>query len=142
MSGTAKSFWGERWPPRSSTTIFKPLGPSSLAMMPPVQPMPTMTISTGGSLVTMFVLPSTHVCDAGRLGDEAPAVVELLDVLGIVGMDAGEAQHLPADLVLVAAIDRVGKHAFHHVLVKQVEKCAARQSARKSDLAGGQILEK
>src|SRR5262249_17296213 len=118
MSGTEKSFWVERWPPRSSTTIFNPVGPSSLAMMPPVQPMPMMTISTGGSLVAMIVLPSTHVCNADRVRHETATVAVFLDVLGIVGIDAGKAQHLPSDLVPVAAVDRVGKHAFHHVLIE------------------------
>src|SRR5262245_46603964 len=106
ISGTAKSFCGTREPPRSSTVILRPVGPSSFARMPPVQPMPTMTMSTGGSLVAMCAPPSGHVCDADGIGGEAPSVVVGLDVLGVVRGDAGEADHLPADLVAVAAIDR------------------------------------
>src|SRR5262245_37152277 len=125
ISGTAKSFCGERCAPRSSTRIFSPVGPSSLARMPPVQPMPMMTMSTGGSLVAMMHPPSRHIGDADGIGGEAPSVVVGLDVFGIVGGDAREADHLPADLVAVAAIDRVREHPLHHVVVEHREEGAA-----------------
>src|SRR5689334_15507551 len=121
MSGTAKSFCVERGPPRSSATILRPVGASSLAMMPPVQPMPTIRISTGGSLVAMAA-SSGHIRDADGIGREAAAVAVLLYIFGVVGHHAREAQHLPGDLVLVAAVDRVGEHALHHVLIEHGEE--------------------
>src|SRR5882762_9699895 len=119
MSGTEKSFCVLRGAPRSSATILRPVCASSLARMPPVQPMPTMRMSTGGSFVAMMRPPSGHVGDADRIGGEPPSVAVLLHVLGVVRHHAREAEHLPADLVLVAAVDRVGKHALHHVLVQE-----------------------
>src|SRR3954453_16214439 len=119
MSGTAKSFCVVRVPPRSSATILSPVGASSLARMPPVQPMPTMRMSTGGSFVAMVRPPSGHVGDADRIGGEPPSVAVLLYIFGVVCHHAREAEHLPTYLVLVAALDRVGEHSLHHVLVDE-----------------------
>src|SRR3954465_5824392 len=141
MSGTEKAFCVLRGAPRSSATILRPVCASSLARMPPVQPMPTMTMSTGGSLVAI-VRSSGHVCDADGISGEAPAVIVLLHVLGVVGHDAREAKHLPGNLVLVAAVDRVGEHALHHVLVEHSEKDTSGQPPIQCDLAGLQVLEK
>src|SRR5262245_58638480 len=102
--------------------------------MPPVQPMPTMTISTGASLVAMRA-SSGHVGNADGLGGEAPAVIVLLHILGVVGHHAREAEHRPANLVFVAAVDRVGKHALHHVVVEDAEERASGQAAFKRDLS-------
>src|SRR5262249_59791793 len=96
MSGTAKSFCVERGAPRSSATILSPVGASSLARMPPVQPMPTMTISTGGSFVAMARSPSGHIGDADGIGGVASAVAVLLHVFGVVCHDAREAHPPPA----------------------------------------------
>src|SRR5438874_2570696 len=143
MSGTAKSFWVERGPPRSSTAILSPVEASSLERMPPVQPMPTMTMSTGGSLVAMMRSSLLgHVDDADRVGGKPLALAEFFYVLGVVGQDAREADHLPTDLVLVAAIDRIGKQTLHHVFVEHAEEHAAGQAALECDLAVGQVLEK
>src|SRR5262249_41049113 len=134
-------FCVDRGPPRSSTAILSPVGPSSLARMPPVQPMPTMTTSTGGSLVAMVRAPSGHVLDAGGIGDVPVAVAVFLGVLGVVRQHAGEADHLPGGLILVAAVDRVREHPLHHVLIERDEERAARQIAGERDLAASEILE-
>ena len=47
----------------------------------------------------------------------------------LLAMTPGKADHLPGRLVLVAAVDRIGEHALHHVLVEHVEEDAARQPA-------------
>src|SRR5262249_5249803 len=85
--------------------------------------------------------PSGHVRDADRIGRKAAAVAVLLYVLGVVRHHPREAQHLPGDLVLVAAVDRVGEHAFHHVLIEHAEERPPRQPAFERDLAGLQGLE-
>src|SRR5262245_46991905 len=111
-------------------------------MIPPVQPRPTITMSTGGSLVAMTLTPpSGHVGDADRIGGEPPSVAVLLYIFGVVRHHTGEAQHLPADLVLVAAVDRIAEEALHYVLVEHAEEHAPRQPAVEGDLAGGQVLE-
>src|SRR5262245_52970692 len=100
-------------PPRSSATTFNPAAESSFARIPPVQPSPTMTASTSLSLVAMA---SAHVLDGdGRHGIFLAAV--FLDVLVVHRERAGEAQQLPAGLVAVAAVDRVGEHPLDHRLV-------------------------
>src|SRR5205085_988619 len=53
-----------------------------------------------------------------------------------------EADHLPTDLVLVAAIDRIGEETFHYVFVEHAEEHAAGQAALECDLAVGKVLEK
>ena len=54
------------------------------------------------------------------------------------GDDAGKADDRPARLVAVAAIDRIGIHAFDHGLIQRGPERAHRQSAVEGDLAGGQ----
>src|SRR5262249_18386779 len=49
----AKSDCVSRQPPRSRPTIFRPESASSFARMVPVRPTPTVTTSTGLSLVAM-----------------------------------------------------------------------------------------
>src|SRR3954454_3570146 len=96
INGTPKSFAVVRGPPRSRTAIFSPVGPSSFERMPPGQPMPTTTISTGGSFDAMARSPSGQVGDAGRLHGHALSFVELLHLLGVVRHHPRKANHLPA----------------------------------------------
>src|SRR5580692_11263337 len=122
--------------PRSSATTFMPASVSSLARMPPVQPNPTMTTSTSLSLVAM-VRPSTHVRDADGLVRERLAPI-FLDVIAMHRDGAGKADDRPSRLVAVAAIDRVGIHAFDHGLVKRRPEHPHRQPVVEHDLAGRQ----
>src|SRR5450755_3421994 len=94
-----------------------PASVSSLARMPPVQPSPTMTTSTSLSFVAM-ARPSTHVRNAERLVRKRLAAI-LLDMVAMHRDDAGKADDRPSGLVAVAAIDRVGIHAFDHGLVQR-----------------------
>src|SRR5712691_377302 len=126
-------------PPRSRATTFMPAALSSLARMPPVQPSPTMTTSTSFSLVVMSP-SSAHVRDADGV-DRVFLVAVLLDVLIVHRDHSGEADHLPARLVAVAAVDRVGEHALHDVLVHRREENARGRSVFERHLAGAQSQE-
>src|SRR5436305_3913782 len=113
-----------------------PASVSSLARMPPLQPNPTMTTSTSLSFVVM-ARPSTHVRDAERLVRERPAAI-LLDVIAMHRDDAGKADDGPARLVAVAAIDRIGIHAFDHGLIQHCPERAHRQPVIERDFTAGQ----
>src|SRR3954453_21623728 len=113
-----------------------PASVSSLARMPPVQPNPTMTTSTSLSFVVMARL-STHVRDANRVVRERFAAI-LLDVIAMHRDDAGKADDGPASLVAVAAVDRVGIHAFDHGLIQRRPERAYRQPVVESYFAAGQ----
>src|SRR5258706_5861026 len=103
--------------------------------MPPVQPRPTMTTSTSFSLVATFFSPSAHVRDADGV-DRVFLVAILLDILVVHGDHPGEADHLPARLVAVAAVDRVREHALHDVLVDRREENARGRAVFERHLAG------
>src|SRR5262245_51758353 len=120
--------------PRSSATTFNPALVSSAERIPPVQPSPTTTASTSGSLVAMVASSSAQVRNALGVCDVL-AVAEFRDVLAMYRDDAGKAHQLPARLVAVAAVDRVGEHAFHDVLIELAEERARGQPVRKGDLA-------
>src|SRR5882724_5731104 len=102
-----------------------PASVSSLARMPPVQPNPTMTTSTSLSFVVM-ARPSTHVRDAERLVRERLAAI-LLHMIAMHRDDAGKADNGPARFVAVAAVDRIGIHAFDHGLIQRRPEHAHRQ---------------
>src|SRR5216684_8188487 len=121
--------------PRSSATTFRPASVSSLERMPPVQPRPTTTTSTSLSFVAIAPSSSAHVRDADRIALEF-LVAEFLDIFAMHRDDAGEAEHAPARLVAIAAVDRVGEHAFHHGLVHGAPERAHRQAAVEGDLGG------
>src|SRR5262245_22722227 len=104
--------------------------------MPPVQPRPTTTTSTSLSLVAM-ARPSAHVRDPEDFGGVFLAAI-LLDVLAMHRDHARKADQLPAGLVAVAAIDRVGEHAFDYGLVQRAPERPHRQPAVEGDLGGGQ----
>src|SRR6201987_3410722 len=58
-----KSGLVSRGPPRSRTTMERPVSASSLARMPPVQPSPTMTMSADLSFDAMALLAQLSVVD-------------------------------------------------------------------------------
>src|SRR3954470_21124412 len=121
--------------PRSSATTFNPASASSFARMPPVQPRPTITTSTSLSFVAMCRSPSAHVRNADRFIGER-LVLEFFDVLAMYRDRAREADQPPAGLVAVAAMDRVGKHAFHYGLIDHGPELTCRQPAVEVDAAG------
>src|SRR6476646_8884331 len=133
----AKSGSVSRQRPRSRPTTCNPASESSLARMVPVRPTPTTTASTGFSLVAMSVLPhEQHVLRMAVLVERRLALEDvddrdrqrvvrhamLLDMLRIDGRDARKADQLPADLVPVAAVDRVGEKALDRIVEQQVEE--------------------
>src|SRR5215813_11944326 len=121
--------------PRSSATTLRPASASSFDRMPPVQPRPTMTTSTSFSFVAMVPSRSTDVRDPdGIVGERLVAI--LLDMLAVNRDRAREAEHLPARLVAIAAVDRVGEHALHHGLVDRVPEGARRQAVIEGEFAG------
>src|SRR5690349_20551864 len=133
----AKSGSVSRQRPRSRPTTCNPASASSLARMVPVKPTPTTTASTGFSFVAMSVLPHEQcVLRMAVLVERALALEKvddgdgqrvvrhavLVDVLRIDRRDAGKADQLPADLVAVAAVDRIGEEALDGVVEQQVEE--------------------
>src|SRR4029077_12203600 len=122
--------------PRSSATTFRPASVSSLARIPPVQPSPTMTASTSLSFVAM-ARPSAHVRDADRINGKFLVAI-LLDVIAMHRDRAREAEHPPARLVAVSAVDRIGEHPSHHGLVDRRPEAPSRQAAVERHLAGGE----
>src|SRR5258708_21453952 len=54
---------------------------------------------------------------------------------------AGKTDQPPARLVAIAAIDRVGEHAFHHALIQRGPERANRQAIVESDLGRGEADE-
>src|SRR3954471_14973135 len=134
MFGTEKSFSVERIAPRSSATTFSPASASSLLRIPPVQPSPTTTTSTSLSFVTI-VFPSAHVGDAERIGGKFLVLV-FFDVLAMHRDRTRKADQLPARLVAISAIDRVGEHALHYGLVEHGPERPHRQAAVEGDFRG------
>src|SRR5438105_7671481 len=136
----AKSGSVSRQGPRSRPTAFRPDSASSFAMMVPVRPTPTIATSTGLSLVAMAAPPVIaaeqdvlRVPVLVYLGDALDDILDryrrcvvghavLLDVRGVDGRDAREADQLPAGLVAVAAIDRIGEEALQRVREQHVEE--------------------
>src|SRR5215471_13814192 len=119
----AKSSLGLRSGPRSSPTTCRPALVSSRAMMLPVQPMPTMTASTSFKRVVMA--PSSRKVRDRLRRHGVSLVAVLLDQVGVGRGQARKADHLPRHLVAIAAVDRIGKEAFHGDVEERVEKLLA-----------------
>src|SRR5262249_40378700 len=109
--------------------------------MPPVQPRPTMTASTSFILVAMSSSVSAHIRDAERIGGLF-LVTKLLDVLIMHSDHSREADDLPARLVPIAAVDRVGEHTFHDGLIHGGEENPRGRSVFERNLAGLETEEK
>src|SRR5690348_7018430 len=107
--------------------------------MAPVQPRPITTTSFAGSLCAIRLLQFAHSSDVSaqraslrpvRMAGDADrrqchALVVTLDPLAIIVVRAGKADHLPADHVLVAAIDRIGEESVLGVLEQRLEEVVA-----------------
>src|SRR5206468_5634961 len=102
---------GLRSAPRSRPTTSSPALVSSRARIAPVQPMPTMTASASFNRVAIATA-SGKICDRLRLRDVTLVAVGI-DFVGINGGKTGETDHLPCNLVAIAAIDRIGEEALH-----------------------------
>src|SRR5256714_13006478 len=137
----AKSGSVSRQRPRSRPTTCNPASASSLARIVPLKPTPTITASTGFSLVAMSVLfHEQHVLRVTVLVERALALQDvddrhrqrvvrhavLLDMLRIDGGYPGKADQLPADLVAVAAVNGIGEEPLDGVVEQQVEEEARR----------------
>src|SRR6266702_8826496 len=112
-----KSVAVSRQGPRSMATTFNPASVSCCARIEPVQPRPMITASFLGST---RAISASHPVDGNR--PVRIGLVVLVDMVAIVVARAGEADHLPARHILVAAIERIGEEAFHGVLQHQLEK--------------------
>src|SRR6476659_3892381 len=112
-----KSVEVSRHGPRSMATTLSPASVSCCARIAPVQPSPMITASFFG---IKRAKSATQPVDGDRplgIGD-----IVLADMIAIVVTRAGEANHLPARHVAVAAIKRVGEKAFHGILQHQLEE--------------------
>src|SRR5262245_24257214 len=98
---------------------FMPALASSAARMPPVPPTPTMTTSVFSVAMVLASRPGLQT------GHRQPreGLLALHVGLGEGGLRAGKADEPPAGKVLVAAIDRIGKHAFDRMRAYGVEEC-------------------
>src|SRR6185312_3209009 len=94
----------------------------SAARMPPDQPTPMITASTSLLATTLSSIPCGVLIHlSGKaLWRHVVGVVELVNIGGIrvaIGHGvAGEPHPLPADHVVIAAVDRVREESFLHVL--------------------------
>src|SRR3974390_781303 len=135
-----KSGLVSRGPPRSSTTMERPVSASCLARMPPVQPSPTMTMSADLSFVAMVLLSLAQILDRLRF-DVIAFVAIFLDHFAIHSDRAGKADHLPHRAVAIAPVYRIGKIPFHGVLKQEAEE-SARGYLGEFRLSGFDILER
>src|SRR5579862_5185865 len=139
MLGRVKSSAGMRFGPRSKPTTLSPALVSSRAKMLPVQPTPITTASTSLSVVTMVI-------SSREIGDRLCRQIDLLaaiflDRVAIDGGQAGIADHLPARLVAIAAIDRVGEKSLDGDAEQSLEEILGRD-AGEFGLAGFHRLQR
>src|SRR6266566_7105535 len=98
--------------PRSSPTTLRPAFVNSRARIAPEKPMPITIASMSFNRVAIAASSSRKVCDRLRLG-HVTSVAVVIDLVGVGGGQAGEADQFPGDLVTIAAIDRIGEEAGH-----------------------------
>src|SRR5262245_8360627 len=84
-----------------------------------------MTTSTAGKLLLMTFFCLAHVADRSRWACPCNAVA--LDVVRVAGVNAGKSYELPADLLAVAAIDRITEETLHHRVEQRAEEDCAGQ---------------
>src|SRR5690348_6173346 len=101
-----------RKPPRSSATTCRPTSVSSFARIDAVQPKPTSTTSLGGSLLAMSRLPDAGVAPGDAHIRHVELLAELVDLCHVVVARPRKTDELPADEVLVPAVDRIGEEAL------------------------------
>src|SRR4029453_15022796 len=119
INGIAKSGLVERMPPRSNATTRMPASLNSFARMPPVHPRPTMTTSTSLKRVAIGHL---RKIENALWFDVVRLVAIGLDVFWRDRDHAGKTDHLPRDLVAIAAVHRIGEEALHCRREQQVEE--------------------
>src|SRR5262245_45038057 len=112
-----------------------PALPSSAARIPPAAPAPTMTTSVFSVAMIHVLLSALGL----RLQADDGQPCERLRARHVgtreLQLRAREADEAPAGEVLVAAVDRVGKHAFHGVRAQRVEKRLLRGPSEAGGLA-------
>ena len=84
--------------------------------------MPTMTTSVFSVAMAHALLGAGLCLQAGDGGAGERLAVLAMSALGVEQLRAGKADQPPAREILVAAIDRVGEHAFHGVGAQRVEE--------------------
>src|SRR6267142_2625179 len=101
----AKSVCVSRQPPRSRPTTLRPVSASSFARMVPVRPTPTVTTSTGLTLVATSVLPfhrTGHHTPAARAAPQGTRSRDVQGHLGRIsafftqGVGRGDCEEVPA----------------------------------------------
>src|SRR5437879_3268978 len=134
----SKSGWVSRQPPRSRPTTLRPASASSFARMVPVRPTPTVTTSTGFSLVAMR-------SPCGREHDTPPAPARGASGRGARLGELGRAQgngrrDRVGDIVEVARIqggdaDAARLDAVYRVALAHRDHLLARQPRVREDAA-------
>src|SRR5262245_29715503 len=96
----------------------------SAARLPPPPPAPTMTTSVVAVAISGPPRRGGVETDDAGAG-EGVLAREICRREG--GLCAGETDQAPAGEVLVPAVDRIGKHAFHGVSAQSVEEFTRRR---------------
>src|SRR5262249_36808249 len=104
---------------------FMPALPSSAARIPPAAPTPTMTTSLF-SVAMAHILPPAGFAWTAAEGYPRDRFAALHVRRGEFHLPAGESHQAPSGEVLVAAVNRVGKHSFHRVRAHGVEESGRR----------------
>src|SRR5688572_17034080 len=138
ISSDGKSRFVRRWP-ASNPTTSRPAAARGSAATPPPAPSPTMTTSACLSRLAMsassrlvLLLEAEQRKVGRRLVSRPHDCVERLLLRLEVQLDAGEAEQVPADELLVAAVERVAERPLERVLADGLEeRRRARHEARR-----------
>src|SRR6516162_9234814 len=95
---------------------------SSAARIPPAAPIPTITTSVFSIAMTVSYSARGFGLQAGHR-QSRKGLAALHVGRGEHRLRAGKADQTPAGEVLVAAVDRVGEHAFDRVGSQRIEEC-------------------
>src|SRR5689334_23008802 len=110
--------------------MLRPDSDSSCARIAPVQPKPTIRTSTFGSGVAISTFaPIRPAADGDRRQGIRLAVA--LDEPSLIVASAGKTNQFPTRHVSVAAVQRIGKESFLHVLQEHGEERLAVDAIRK-----------
>src|SRR6266851_9882668 len=106
--------------PFSKTTTSSPASARTIAAIPPPAPLPMITVFGMSEQVLSEIEVQRQPAVAGRHG------LELFAQIPFRMVRAAEASELPADAVLVSAINRVAVDRFHDVGDEEVEEVRPR----------------
>src|SRR6185437_12748373 len=129
-----KSVAVSRHGPRSIATTLNPAPVSSCARIEPVQPRPTITTSVAGNFRVMISIPPTQGSGwlrspFGSAGNadrgQRIAFVVPFDPVPVIIAGSGKSDHLPADHVAVATVDRVCEEPLLRVCQQLLEEYLA-----------------